>query len=62
MWGLVVSAVTIGASFLGKTKDGSTSSSTSESTQLIIAKNGSDRNFLSGMGTCSVMLMFAFRS
>jgi hypothetical protein len=61
MWGLVVSAVTIGASFLGKTKDGSTSSSTSESTQLI-AKNGSDRNFLSGMGTCSVMLMFAFRS
>jgi hypothetical protein len=50
MWGLVLSAVTIGASVLGKPRNESTSRS-SESTQLIAA--GGDRTFLSGVGTCT---------
>jgi hypothetical protein len=50
MWGLVVSALTIGASYLGKPNIESTSRP-SESTQLLAT--GGDRTFLSGVGTCT---------
>jgi hypothetical protein len=59
MWGLVVSALTIGASFLGKSTINESSSRSSESTQLIAA--GGDQTFLSGVGTLH-LLMLVFRS